>query len=176
MTGTSISELGELTQISKNDVLVLSKKQNLCKISDNHYSQKISYSSFTSQTLQKLSSMFSFGTMAFENKDDYALVSHENIHFNDYNYVTFDFKYTSSKDTTTIAKIKRDDTVYHLRIPNPKYPKQKEPPIGQVKFVAIPNPAPVDVYSTDFDGWVYADGSSYSIDDFKYSVRIVCNR
>ena len=44
------------------------------------------------------------------------------------------------------------------------------PAIGDVKYLAIPIQLTIDVNSESFDGWVYADGSSYTVPSGKFTI------
>ena len=116
-----------------------------------------------------LSGGFNFGSMAFEEKDDYAKVNHTHTR---YSKVTGE-QIADTEDTISLGKISLINPVFDdygnyvyqkqvldLCIPKDydKMPEVKETDIGTIRFKALPKLKQIDVNSKDFDGWVYPDG------------------
>ncbi len=124
-----------------------------------------------------LSGGFRFGTMAWEEKDDYSKVNHEHI---GYSKVTGE-QIADTKNTVSLGKISLINPVFDdygnyvyqkqvldLCVPDDydEMPKARETEIGTIKFKALPSLKQIDVNSKDFDGWVYPDGREIDGNEF----------
>ena len=54
----------------------------------------------------------------------------------------------------------------HVYFPKTVFYKSDDPYVGELKFVTDRSRRAINVYSEDFDGWVYPDGSQYNVSDF----------
>ena len=148
--GTSTSQFSDSGRLNDDDMLV-------CGFSGE--TRSIDYGTFRNQILDDIyKTILGVKSMAYRSKSQYALSSH--VHDSIYNtlsiggYKTGDVQLFSVSNTGNASGTQ---TVTATTIRG-EYPP--EPKIGQLKFICVRRN--VDINSQDFDGWVYADGTTYS--------------
>lgn len=152
-------------------------QSQLC--SDFHRSYRETYDDFRYKVFYDISAGIPFGSMAWENQDEYALVKH----LHDYSYVSVYPYYTEADANSNLYNLigivhlssATADNQVSIWLPEIEEPIFFEDHlIGELKPVALDRgllPA-VDLDSKYFDGWVYCDGASYPRDDFPEAYEI----
>lgn len=159
MNGIPITRLSN-SVIADGDILLTSREVN--KNREQFFSRGLDFETLLNDIKNGIITDMGFGTMSTHGEDEYSKVGHTH---EQYNHVEYRPQSTVVDDGIVIGKIIIDDKIYELSIHNP-LPQIHSPEIGQIKFMATTTGMNVDITSTDFDGWVLADGSSYSLDDF----------
>lgn len=179
LSGTGIEGLPQLGRCLSGDQFLISRKQLRTQNPKWWFSRRLAYSDLSARIAADLSSKFGFGSMAYEDEDDYALVDHKH---SDYNWVDIVSPYENTKEfdgsynygdnppAVTVAKVWIDGDVRVVKMPLPVIEQEDldRPAPGQLKMMAVTSLAAIDVNAADFDGWVYADGATYP-NSFEYS-------
>ena len=177
LTGIKVSSLAARNP-QLDDLLYIG--QMAFKISGNPYyrSRAITYRNVWSELSSDIAGRY--GSMAFENKEDYSPRYHEHSWAN---RVQGEQLIQPSTDWTTVAKLtirtyteseyyswKADDQQISVVVPLSAYTEGydiPEPEIGELRFFAWPTMPAIDENSASFDGWTYPDGRSLSRSRFR---------
>ena len=160
--GKHICALDEAKSIIKNDLFLVSKYNQLSDQTVEYNSYKMSYQHLSAQLMLNILDALYAKTMAYENKQDYAISSHN--HDRLYSKAVFhpNPKYQKGTDISTmgILKISTDylsgdeygkyDSIYHnpkdyaletreysINIPKIEIPLPPKPMIGTMKFIGL---------------------------------------
>lgn len=173
--GKHICELDPVDQLKKNDLLLLSKKNKTDQLS----SFKLKYGDLESRVFNDVLDGLSVKSMAYEEKENYSVSSHN--HDFDYSRVKWipNKKYIG-ENTKSILDIKitsKKTEVFDgsMRVPVMHSEIPPQPMIGTLKFMSVKTwsqlsglengSVQVDPYDSsgcirdDFDGWVLANGT-----------------
>lgn len=173
--GKHICELDPVDQLKKNDLLLLSKKNKTDQLS----SFKLKYGDLESRVFNDVLDGLSVKSMAYEEKENYSVSSHN--HDFDYSRVKWipNKKYVG-ENTKSILDIKitsKKTEVFDgsMRVPVMHSEIPPQPMIGTLKFMSVKTWSQlsgledgnmqVNPYDSsgcirdDFDGWVVANGT-----------------
>lgn len=128
-----------------------------------HYTRTVDYGSFRNQLLSGVSYDFDLGTMAYQEAWDYSKYGHTH----DFTRVRLSAAYSSPSCLLSCRISNSAGAVGDTSFCMPEFvrPTQKIYKVGEMKFLAVDGRT-VDVNSPSFDGWVFADGSTYAKSDF----------
>lgn len=178
-SGKHICQLDDAALLQKNDCFLLTKT-NQPALSSN----KCLYSTFEARSFEDIMDGISVRTMAWKDKHDYSLTSH--LHDDLYSRVVWipNARYQGSSNLAigTMEIVTSCDTAHKItakiNVPVINPPLPPEPMIGTFKFVSAnawakmastngySNAAQINPYDSnnkirdDFDGWVWANGST----------------
>lgn len=186
--GKHICELDSVDQLKKNDLLLLSKKSETDQLS----SFKLKYGDLESRVFNDVLDGLSVRSMAYEEKENYSISSHN--HDFDYSRVKWipNKKYVV-KNTKPILDIKitskkTDVFVGSMRVPIINSEILPQPMIGTLKFISVSawsqlsglenGNQQIDPYDSlccirdNFDGWVLANGTE--IENYSNALSTAC--
>lgn len=186
--GKHICELDSVDQLKKNDLLLLSKKSETDQLS----SFKLKYGDLESRVFNDVLDGLSVRSMAYEEKENYSISSHN--HDFDYSRVKWipNKKYVV-KNTKPILDIKitskkTDVFVGSMRVPIISSEIPPQPMIGTLKFISVSawsqlsglenGNQQIDPYDSlccirdNFDGWVLANGTE--IENYSNALSTAC--
>ena len=167
LIGKKISQLLHTDRMLSDTVFLLSRKEN-----DQYYSKSIDYNSLLYQIAEDISSYLHLSSMAFREHWEYSKVNHTH----DYNYAVCNPTYELSDfpDKTKVSCIceiltsnSATNNVVSVFYPPYEEPPRTPPYIGEVMLMGrhwekSPYQIQTDILNGTFDGWVYADGGTYS--------------
>jgi len=160
LSGAPISSFPAVGEVKHDDLFLIASPTD-----GNHMfydDEKIDYWSMCTQMLDEISSRYRLRSMAWEDENAYSLSGHN--HDELYNNTSIDqiqqngIKIASFVTRTDKKVVKKTDVYFPPII----FYKQDEPYIGELKFVSDTIRRNINIYAADFDGWVYADGTTYS--------------
>lgn len=164
LSGYSISQFqvfGKSDRISADDRFFTSQPISYVAAYREYESKSLEYDLLLKQIFNDLSSAFGFKSMAYELSDAYSRVQH--VH----QYNSFDIKSDYGVNgNVVLATFKVNDKVVRLCMPRQWVYKVPDPVIGELKYKMLPtvtNPDNININSTNFDGWVYPRGQSYTV-------------
>lgn len=170
--GKHICQLDDASPLQKNDCFLLTKEDENALLSSN----KCMYSTFESRVFRDVIDGLSVGTMAWKDKNEYSLTSHH--HDDLYSRVVCKINPRYQNDGLTIGVLSsttnNTTVVTTIKVPKIEVPVPPQPMIGTFKFVSakswaklsMSNATQINPYDSsqkirdDFDGWVWANGST----------------
>lgn len=169
LTGVCIDQLTSyLTSDNNflpNDMLMLSEPALKHQRHPTEYiSKKVTFDMLSAKLVADINSLLDFGSMAYVASSDYAPIDHQ--HEGTYNKVAISCVLSAALSNDHIATFNVDGDKYELYAPKSTIRQLPEPEVGQLKFIYQTTKQAIDVNSDNFDGWVYADGSTYSTSMF----------
>ena len=163
LSGHSILDLDSAHQLVENDLFIVSEPVGKPQ-QHQWFSKNIDICVLSSQIVSDIESALSLGSMASQSIDDYSAARHS--HGDLYNKVKINSTYNEDADSVYVGSFVVDDKLTKIYAPFPVVSMRLQPEIGQLKFIHQLKKKKIDVYSSDFDGWVYADGSGYPLQKF----------
>lgn len=186
--GKHICELDSVDQLKKNDLLLLSKKSNTDQLS----SFKLKYGDLESRVFNDVLDGLSVKSMAYEEKENYSISSHN--HDFDYSRVKWipNKKYFG-ENTKSILDVKitskKTEVSGSMRVPTMHFEIPPQPMIGTLKFISVqawsqlsglengnmqvnPYDSSTSCIRDDFDGWVLANGTE--IENYSNALSTAC--
>lgn len=163
LSGNLFSELKKVENLKNNDLFLLETLSN-----DQYQSKSISYNSLSSSIFTNWKDALDIKSMAYEETWKYAEKEHN--HDGVYNKLSVE-QYHISGQKTCVAIISSSNQPQELSVFAPVVVSMDPPEyeIGTIKFVYTNSPhsrfTNEDIMSDDFDGWVYADGTTFTIDE-----------
>lgn len=164
LSGTSVTQTSAAAELRKDDVFLISEPCLPHPPSPVQYESKsITYKTVLDSLFADLSGAMRFGSMAWESEDDYALSGHAHDRYNRFAVAP---ALSAGSGNKLIARftVNGEPSDVYMKVPSAKL--LPEPVVGQLRFMAWPDPPAIDPYAAGFDGWVYPDGSSYPLADF----------
>lgn len=127
-------------------------------------SHKVSYG-ILSDYLEVSSTVSGLGTMSMRDKSEYSKYDHS--HGDSYS-LTQVFPIQKSGDPLATFDISNSEGSKSITIyqPHADVVESRKYSIGEIKLIARANYDAIDINSSQFDGFVYADGKTYSKSDF----------
>lgn len=169
LSGSFVSELPTTSVISANDYIVGSSPLTKNNINKSFQSVKIKEDIIRHEIQDYVIDKLKLGTMAFCDKDDYSKEYHTHSEYSKLCAITP--LYEKHTDTNLVFSIVNDGKTTDIYTPNP-LSLENNTMIGEIKFVAWKYKHEIDVNDENFDGWVYPDGKSYKLEDFKNSTEL----
>lgn len=164
VSGVSVNKIpGSNSLVSGDLLLVATPTDHKCMFHDNAH---VMYADMRDQMIERLSSEYQFGSMAYCDENAYSKADHG--HDAEYDRVVMDTKCTDGIHVASFfSRSKLGGGVDQTDVCLYTYQYEYDSPlIGELKFVTDTSPRNIAVDSEEFDGWVYADGSSYSSEKF----------
>jgi hypothetical protein len=147
----------------------------------------IEYHDLCSQTVERVKKGLNLGSMAFEDRNDYSLVDH--VHDDVYDYFNIgDVLSDENQKYWNIMTVKVSNwtedgkmtvKTVDINVPAVDLDDFNVFDVGTLKFVALPkfdesvvrqygDNFNVDIDSEDFDGWVYPNGTVFTVDGNRF--------
>lgn len=169
LSGSFVTELPLTSEISVDDYLIGSSPLTKNKRNKNFQSVRINEDVIRQDIQDYVLDKLKLGSMAFCDKDEYSKYDHIHPEYSKLCAITQ--IYEQGPDTSLAFSIINDGNITDIYVPNP-LSSETSNVIGEIKFVASKNKYEIDINDVDFDGWVYPDGKSYKLDDFKQSTEL----
>lgn len=170
LSGVLTSNLSSV-DIEHTDLLLVSEPALKKNTSKQYLSKHVDFDTLQNQILNNLRDFQKFGSMSVEDTKDYSPINHTHDYYN--KVCGISSLLSGSDNTIYIGKIIVDGIETNIFAPNVRIKKTPSPILGQLKFVHHTTTHTIDIMSDDFDGWVYADGSQYKINQFDKQVSSV---
>ncbi len=177
--GVRISELPRVTELTEEDIFLFGKTDLS--------SYSITRRALADQLEIDIAASLGIKSMAYRETWEYAKADH--THLNMYNKLHTDYWNASSGEVTTRFEDTAADTkvvarlsvwnggyfsdydthatyspqIVELAVPVVAKPKLPGVPIGTLKFIGKSTLGTIDINSASFDGWVYPDGTRYTV-------------
>ena len=169
LTGVFIDQLTSYltsdNNFLSNDILMLSEPVLKHQRNPTEYiSKQVTFDMLSAKLVADINSLLNFGSMAYVASSDYAPIGHQ--HEGTYNKVAISCVLSAALSNDHIATFNVDGDKYELYAPKPTIRQLPAPEVGQLKLIYQTAKQVIDVNSDNFDGWVYADGSTYSASMF----------
>lgn len=164
LSGEIGTALSVINSINRNDILLLSEPVLDIKNNNQYISKHVSIGVLSDSIINNIKNLQKFGSMAYVDKNDYSSIDHN--HDDIYNKVTISTLYRDSENTVKIGTLTIDGQKNDIYVPKMKIKTIPAPLVGQLKFIHHTIRRDINIYSDDFDGWVYADGSEYDCELF----------
>lgn len=165
LTGTPISSCSNIPQpLNNNDGYLIARPTH--KESAYYVNNRIDYSILLNNMVEYVMERLRFGSMAYELSTDYSFVNHGHAYYNKVHAVEFTTVPTP-KVSAGVVKIRSySNGIYsfeekNVYVSSPIQYRTDTPKDFEIKLIASDYKRTVDTQSDSFDGWVYADGSTY---------------